>query len=115
MANLHNNPVARTYLTVIEAASASLVSAIDMIDKGIVPTSMMYSGTNPANIVELFNDGVARYKAIKLYRRVVDAAINKLAELGCINHIGDIYNKVPSGFRYEEQANCFLMAYTAIK
>lgn len=112
---LHNNPAARTYLAVIDSASASLVTAIDMIDNGIVPTNMMYSGINPANIIELFDDGVARYKAIRLYKRVVDAAIAKLLALGCINHIGDIYNKVSSGFSYEGQADAFLMAYATIK
>lgn len=115
LAKLHNDLTAREYLAVIDASSASLVTALDLIDKGIIPSSMMYGNTNPANIVELFDDGVARYKAINLYKRVVKAAIEKLIELGCINRVGDLFNKVSSNFSYGEQARCFLMTYSAVK
>lgn len=115
LVKLHNDSTAREYLAVIDASSASLVAALDLIDKGIIPSSMMYSNADPANIIELFDDGVARYKAISLYKRVVKTAIKKLIELGCINRVGNLFNKVSSGFSYGEQARCFLITYSAVK
>ena len=115
MATLHSNPVSRQFLAVLDEASAVLCRMLNLIDRGIIPSNLLYSGCNPATIVETFSNSTARYKVIGAYTSVVNKTVEKLISLGCLNNKSDLYLFVHPGFSAEAQATAFLTAYSAIK